>query len=128
MRKSIKGYLKARYAVYTPNFFKRHGLSYRNRFETWAKCRFAIEKELIEIVEVAKSDAKIDSKNEFSVGYSDGGYWASFLLQGSTLMLEPVITVSGLGPEHIMDIPLIIVNRIATLHWHLTETKKPCKN
>ena len=79
VRKSIKGYLKAGYAVYTPNFFKQHGLSHKNRFETWTKYRLAIEKELIEIVEVVKSDGKIDSKNVFSVGYSNGGYWASFL-------------------------------------------------
>jgi dienelactone hydrolase len=79
VRKSIKGFKKAGYAVYTPDFFKRHGISSKNRFETWTKYRLAIEKELIEIIEVAKSDTKIDPKNVFSVGYSNGGYWASFL-------------------------------------------------
>jgi hypothetical protein len=43
------------------------------------KYRLAIEKELIEIVEVTKSDAKIDTKNVFSGRYSNRGYWASFL-------------------------------------------------
>ena len=79
VRKAIKGFKKAGYAVYTPNFFKRHEISIKNRFETWTKYRLAIEKELIEIIEVAKSDTKIDPKNVFSVGYSNGGYWASFL-------------------------------------------------
>lgn len=79
VKKAIKGFTKAGYAVYTPNFFKRHGIRHKNRFETWTKYRLEIEKELIEIVEAAKLDTKIDSKNVFSVGYSNGGYWASFL-------------------------------------------------
>ena len=39
----------------------------------------SIEKELIEIVNLIKKDTKIDNKNIFAVGYSNGGYWASFL-------------------------------------------------
>ena len=65
--------------TYTPNFFKKHGISHKNRFKTWTKYRSTIEKELIEIVEVAKSDIKINPNNVFAVGYSNGGYWASFL-------------------------------------------------
>ena len=79
VRKAVKGFLRAGYAVYTPDFFKRHGISKKNRFQTWTKYRLAIEKELIEIVELAKSDIKINPNNVFSVGYSNGGYWASFL-------------------------------------------------
>ena len=79
VRKSVNGFLEAGYAVYTPNFFYRHGISSKNRFETWTKYREKIEKELIEIVQLAKSDPKINPKNVFSVGYSNGGYWASFL-------------------------------------------------
>jgi dienelactone hydrolase len=79
VRKAIKGFEKSGYAVYTPDFFKRYGIGPKNRFETWTKYRLAIEKELIEIIEVAKSDTNIDPKNVFSVGYSNGGYWASFL-------------------------------------------------
>ena len=79
VRKSVKGFLAAGYAVYTPDFFKRHGITHKNRFETWTKYREQIEKELIEIVQLAKSDPKINPNNVFSVGYSNGGYWASFL-------------------------------------------------
>ena len=79
VRKAIKGFTNAGYAVYTPNFFKKHGISHKNRFKTWTKYRSTIEKELIEIVEVAKSDIKINPNNVFAVGYSNGGYWASFL-------------------------------------------------
>jgi dienelactone hydrolase len=79
VRKAVKGFIKSGYAVYTPDFFKRHGLNHKNRFKTWTKYRLAIEKELIELVELAKIDPKINAKNIFSVGYSNGGYWASFL-------------------------------------------------
>jgi dienelactone hydrolase len=50
VRKSVNGFLAAGYAVYTPDFFHRHGISSKNRFETWTKYREKIEKELIEIV------------------------------------------------------------------------------
>ena len=63
IRKSIKGFLAAGYAVYTPDFFERHGIGYQNRFETWTKYREQIEKELVEIVHVVKSDPKINPKN-----------------------------------------------------------------
>ena len=79
IRKSIKGFLAAGYAVYTPDFFERHRIGYQNRFETWTKYREQIEKKLVEIVHVVKSDPKINPKNIFSVGYSNGGYWAAFL-------------------------------------------------
>ena len=35
VRKAIKGFTNAGYAVYTPNFFKKHGISHKNRFKTW---------------------------------------------------------------------------------------------
>jgi dienelactone hydrolase len=79
VRKSVKGFLDAGYAVYTPNFFKRHGITHKNRFETWTKYRRQIETELIEIVQVAKSDKKTNPDNVFAIGFSNGGYWASFL-------------------------------------------------
>ena len=79
VRKSVNGFLAAGYAVYTPNFFERHGISHQSRFETWTKYREQIEQELVEIVQVAKLDPKTNPKNVFSVGYSNGGYWASFL-------------------------------------------------
>ena len=79
VKKAVKGFIKSGYAVYTPDFFKRHGLSHKNRFQTWTKYRLTIEKELIELLEVAKTDPKVNPKNLFAVGYSNGGYWASFL-------------------------------------------------
>ena len=79
VRKAVNGFLKAGYAVYTPDFFKKYGINHKNRFETWTKYRLEIEKDLIEIVQKAKSDVKTNPKNIFAVGYSNGGYWASFL-------------------------------------------------
>ena len=75
----ISNYTNAGYAVYAPDFFKRHGISKYNRFETWTTYRTAIESELVELIEVIKKDPKADEKNIFAVGFSNGGFWASFL-------------------------------------------------
>ena len=79
IKSQIPKYVGAGYAVYAPDFFKRHGIDHSNRFETWTTYRKPIEKELLEIIEVIKKDPKADSKNIFAVGFSNGGYWASFL-------------------------------------------------
>ena len=79
VHKAVKPFLNAGFAVYTPDFFSKHNITRKNRFQTWTKYRKHIEKELIEIVNLIKKDTKIDNKNIFAVGYSNGGYWASFL-------------------------------------------------
>ena len=79
VKRQISKYTNAGYAVYGPDFFRRHGISKSNRFETWTTYRTAIEAELIELIEVIKKDPKADPKNIFAVGFSNGGYWASFL-------------------------------------------------
>src|SRR6056300_491138 len=72
-------YLKNGFAIYAPDFFKRHGITFQTRKKTWTTFREPIEKELSEIVAIAKQDKKIDSKNIFAVGFSNGGYWATYL-------------------------------------------------
>jgi poly(3-hydroxybutyrate) depolymerase len=62
-----------------PDFFERHELSSNNRFETWTTFRGLIEKELSQIVEIMKKDKRVDPNNIFAVGYSNSGYWASYL-------------------------------------------------
>ncbi|MBN42889.1 MAG: hypothetical protein CL573_05305 [Alphaproteobacteria bacterium] len=79
VKHQISKYKKSGYAVYAPDFFRRHGISYRNRFNTWTTYRLKIESELRLIVEVIKQDTRSDKKNIFAVGFSNGGYWASFL-------------------------------------------------
>ena len=79
IREKIAPFLEAGYAVYTPDFFSRHRLTASNRFETWTVHRTVIENELTEIVQLMKNDPKIDAENVFSVGYSNGGYWAAYL-------------------------------------------------
>lgn len=69
----------AGYVVYAPDFFERHGLSPRTRMKTFSRHREEIQKELSEIVSLAKVDPKVDEKNIFAVGFSNGGFWASFL-------------------------------------------------
>ena len=79
IRRQIPKYRNAGYVVYAPDFFRRHKLSYGNRFETWTTYRRSIEAELTELVQVVKKDRRVDSRNIFAVGFSNGGYWASFL-------------------------------------------------
>jgi dienelactone hydrolase len=67
------------FAVYEPDFFSRHNITHKTRVDTWTKYRKNIESELSEIVELAKQDSKVDSKNTFAVGWSNGGYWATYL-------------------------------------------------
>jgi len=72
-------FLKEGYAIYAPNFFERHGITPKKRKLTFTKFRKPIEKDLTEIVEIMKKDPKIDSKNIFAVGFSNGGFWATFM-------------------------------------------------
>jgi dienelactone hydrolase len=79
VRRQITKYTDAGYAVYAPDFFRRHGISRRNRFETWTTYRSRIESELLEIIAVIGRDSRADPQNIFAVGFSNGGYWAAFL-------------------------------------------------
>jgi dienelactone hydrolase len=79
VKKQIAKYTNSGYAVYAPDFFRRHGITHHNRFKTWTTYRAQIEAELLEIIDVIDDDTKADEKNIFAVGFSNGGYWASFL-------------------------------------------------
>lgn len=79
VKRQIAKYTGAGYTVYAPDFFARHGISHSNRLETWTKYRSQIEAELLEIIAVIKKDPKADAENIFAVGFSNGGYWSSFL-------------------------------------------------
>ena len=72
-------WVNAGYAVYAPNFFAKHGITTSTRMDTFDKYREDIEKELVAIIALMKADSKIDKKNIFAVGFSNGGFWASFL-------------------------------------------------
>ena len=75
----ITRYVDDGFVVYAPDFFTRHGLHPKNRMETFSTYRTAIERELDEIVELAKTDPKVQKENVFAVGFSNGGYWATYL-------------------------------------------------
>jgi dienelactone hydrolase len=74
-----KDYLDTGFAIYGPNFFERHGITPKTRKKTWTTFRVPIENELSEIVKLVKKDPKVDAKNIFAVGFSNGGYWATYL-------------------------------------------------
>lgn len=79
VKKNIRPFLNKGYAVYTPDFFVKYCITKKNRFETWTKYRKPIENDLVNLVKKLKMDPKIDKQNVFASGYSNGGYWASFL-------------------------------------------------
>jgi len=72
-------WIKAGYAWYAPNFFEKHGITTKSRMDTFNKYRKNIEIDLTEIISLMKSDPKIDGKNIFAIGFSNGGFWATFL-------------------------------------------------
>lgn len=74
-----KKWLKAGYAWYAPNFFAKHGITTATRMDTFNKYRKKIEIDLSKIIKLIKSDPKIDSNNIFAIGFSNGGFWATFL-------------------------------------------------
>ena len=77
--RKVDAFTAAGYAVYTPDFFKKHGITTSTRFDTWTVYRKDIEQELTEIVQLMKNDPRIDPHNIFAVGYSNGGYWTAYL-------------------------------------------------
>ena len=79
----IQRYVDDGFAVYAPDFFKRHGLTPRTRMETFSTYRENIEEELTEIVDLMKNDPKINKKNVFAVGFSNGGFWVGYLTGSS---------------------------------------------
>ena len=79
----IQRYVDDGFAVYAPDFFKRHGLTPRTRMDTFSTYRENIEEELTEIVDLMKNDTKINKKNVFAVGFSNGGFWVGYLTGSS---------------------------------------------
>jgi len=75
----VQRYVDDGFAVYAPDFFTRHGLTPRTRMETFSTYRENIEEELSEIVDLMKNDSKVDNKNIFAVGFSNGGFWVCYL-------------------------------------------------
>ena len=75
----IQRYVDDGFVVYAPDFFKRHDLGPENRMETFSTYRKVIEGELDDIVELAKNDPKVQKQNVFAVGFSNGGFWATYL-------------------------------------------------
>ena len=79
----IQRYVDDGFAVYAPDFFKKHGLTPRKRMETFDRFREDIEKDLSEIVTLMKKDPKVQGKNVFATGFSNGGFWVSYLTGSS---------------------------------------------
>ena len=72
-------WVSAGYAIYTPKFFAKHGITNSTRMDAFDRYRENIEKELVAIIALMKAGPKIDNKNGFAVGFSNGSFLASFL-------------------------------------------------
>jgi len=72
-------FLREGFAIYAPDFFRRHGITPKTRLKTFTTFRENIEQELLEIVKLVKKDPKINPNNVFVVGFSNGGFWATYL-------------------------------------------------
>jgi carboxymethylenebutenolidase len=79
----IQRYVDDGFAVYAPDFFKKHGLTPRKRMQTFDRFREDIEKDLSKIVALMKKDPKVQEKNVFATGFSNGGFWVSYLTGSS---------------------------------------------
>jgi carboxymethylenebutenolidase len=75
----IQGYVDDGFAVYAPNFFVKHGITPRSRMDTFDRFREDIEKDLSEIVGLMTNDPKVQKENIFATGFSNGGFWVSYL-------------------------------------------------
>ena len=141
-------FLKEGFAIYAPDFFRRHGITPKTRLKTFTKFRKNIEKELLEIVELVKKDPKIDQKNVFAVGFSNGGFWATYL--SSTGKINAASSHYGVwqfgGPKNLTKgypvkyiqkecSPLLvlhpkkdIVQKYKFVKPEINKAKKKCKN
>jgi carboxymethylenebutenolidase len=79
----IQRYVDDGFAVYAPDFFKRHDLTPKTRMKTFDRFREDIEKDLSVIVDVMKNDPKVQKKNIFATGFSNGGFWVGYLTGSS---------------------------------------------
>jgi dienelactone hydrolase len=78
-KRQVEPYLRLGYAVVTPDYYKKHGISKRTRQSGFFEDREAIDKDLSELVSFIKKDPKIDGNNLFAIGYSAGSFPAIFL-------------------------------------------------
>jgi len=72
-------YVDDGFVVYAPDFFTKHGLTARSRMDTFDRFREDIEKDLSEVVDLIKKDPKVNIKNIFATGFSNGGFWVCYL-------------------------------------------------
>ena len=75
----IQQYVDDGFVVYAPDFFVKHGITTRSRMDTFDHFREHIEKDLSEIVDLMVNNSKIQKANIFATGFSNGGFWVSYL-------------------------------------------------
>lgn len=79
----IQQYVNDGFAVYAPNFFVKHGITTRSRMDTFDRFREEIEKDLSEVVGLMRNDPRVQKENIFATGFSNGGFWVSYLTGSS---------------------------------------------
>lgn len=79
VKKNVDDYLARGYAIYTPDYYKKHGITKRTRQNGFYEDRESIDKDLVELIAAIKKDPKVDPNNLFAIGYSAGSFPAAFL-------------------------------------------------
>lgn len=74
-----KIWTEAGFVVFAPDFFKKYGITPRTRMKSFNSHRKRIQNDLLGILELMKKSPKIDERNLFAIGFSNGGFWVSFL-------------------------------------------------
>ena len=70
----IQRYLDDGFVVYA-RIFTKHGITTSSRMNSFDLLEIEIEKDLSEIVDLIKKDLKVDAKNVFATGFSNGGFF-----------------------------------------------------
>lgn len=113
----IQRYVDDGFVVYAPDFFIKHGITLRSRMDTFDRFREDIEKDLSEIVDLIKKDPKVDTKNVFATGFSNGGFWVCYLT-GSAKVSAGVshygVWKANFGREMINPYPMKYFSRSST--------------
>ena len=113
----IRRYVEDGFAVYAPDFFKKHGLTPKTRMETFDRFREDIEKDLSEIVDLMKNDPKVQNKNIFATGFSNGGFWVGYLTGSSKVSAGVAhygVWKANMGREITNPYPMKYFSKIST--------------
>ena len=128
----IQRYVDDGFAVYAPDFFVKHGITPRSRMDTFDRFREDIEKDLSAVVGLMRNDPKVQKENIFASGFSNGGFWVSYLTGSSKVSAGVThygVWKANFGREMTNPYPMKYFSKFSTpilaLHGDDDETQRP---